>query len=641
MLDPTQPESEETATLLDRPSSPSVKRRACMMRHSERFIIMACATLFLVTTTCALLRSFGLISLVLAVIMSADAQSPQRIALSCRHNMLPYDVLRSHAAVMIVNRSLSADVSSRDSMCTLPLPVNTVRLSRFIALVNNGVGVTVGVTGGSVSAGHALEGDENMRRRTTFAAKFVAFLNENFPVNVNGTANRSYRNAPSHSVWNRARPASTSLFASLCNEHLFLEGKHQEEEHQTGQQPGIRLNCSDCDYSLHMPDLLLVDFSLNDRRLKAFSPPERNAESVIDVDLRAGPSIERLVRVTLSRNDFPTAIVGILLARRDDEIPAQEYHKPVYRLYNVPYVGTNDNIMNYPGAQRKVLDLYADVVHLNDRGHQRIADFIEHLLKLNVRHPHIHYHTQTTPDVDQDNTDQQHAIYLHSRMAWPNHYLPQHLYKSNEWMSLLRSAPDPGAYPISEFDSRRLHDVSSKDDALTVHCHRLKLPYTPRYFPYNWTALSYAQFATKFGMGVGEGWIISHHDEFKRGVQADSTEPTKMINATLIITLSKYVRTYLAVLVMTTWNMPGLANVWLSCEWSDGQNQRRIRHSKAVTVNASSPVNTLDIIVPVWARRRQANYGDEHEDIPPCLFDTMHIVLVQPQFFNVMGYIIV
>ena len=276
-----------------------------------------------------------------------------------------------------------------------PVSANTARLSSFYSLVRSGVGVVVGVVGGSVSSGHTLSGSTlQQRQELMYGARLVQWLNKYYPVR----SNSSYRHLERHVLWNAAKPASDSRWSSHCLETQFQElqrmerfaqegnehwvTRRQQEARQRQQQTEDELAfLSPSSTAFYMPDLLLVEFSAND--VDQDQPSERrvgqydsapSADSTVDsfsdpahgrpsngsrgsspMDGWSAPAMERLVRSVLGRADFPTSLV--LLSHTFHAWgngPGSNYdasfhnnqqrHAAIAHWYDVPLVSVRDRM---------------------------------------------------------------------------------------------------------------------------------------------------------------------------------------------------------------------------------------------------------------------------------------------------------
>ena len=276
-----------------------------------------------------------------------------------------------------------------------PVDVNSARLSTVFSLLRAGVGIVVGVVGGSVSAGHGIPGETiEQRQQLMYAAKLVEWLNRYYPVRHPST----YRYLSRHVLWNAARPATDSRWSSYCLESQFLELQRAERFAVEGNSEYVRQNqtekrkgqtsssvpacpldlLSPQEVTFHMPDLLLVEFAANDfdvdapstlplnlreellSRSDADEDPLATLDSLLSASQDHGDgmgqgwvtaSMERLVRGVLGHAEYTTAV--LILAHcssyKGSEVAwsfysAQERHAAVARWYGVPLVSVRDRL---------------------------------------------------------------------------------------------------------------------------------------------------------------------------------------------------------------------------------------------------------------------------------------------------------
>lgn len=111
------------------------------------------------------------------------------------------------------------------------------------------------------------------------------------------------------------------------------------------------------------PDLIFVEFSVND---------SENPSTAF--------TMESLIRQIVLLPD-PPAIVMIGMQKNDGS-NAQQFHEPVARHYEIPFLSIRDAIWPYfRDNQLKWEDFYRDHVHPNKEGHALIANLIIEFLK--------------------------------------------------------------------------------------------------------------------------------------------------------------------------------------------------------------------------------------------------------------------
>ena len=212
----------------------------------------------------------------------------------------------------------------------LSRPVNLVRLARFFDRLDRGLPVVVGAVGGSNIEGHRLD------RSRTLLPLLLAWLNQRYPVTVTNLSalyadNDALRSAcpgsaavqpsgtagdwtPQHVSINRAAGATQSGLTSFCYRRL--------------------IPCDDGPAQYyHDPDLLLIDFAVNDVALDA--EPISGSSPTVD--------IERLLRQVLLHS-ANTAVVLVYFAAFLTEglLSGERFHHPVARHYHVPEVSFRD-----------------------------------------------------------------------------------------------------------------------------------------------------------------------------------------------------------------------------------------------------------------------------------------------------------
>ncbi|MCD7972381.1 MAG: SGNH/GDSL hydrolase family protein [Candidatus Azobacteroides sp.] len=119
----------------------------------------------------------------------------------------------------------------------------------------------------------------------------------------------------------------------------------------------------DQDLLRHRPDLVMVEFSVNDMH----TPGTKM-------------SYEGLIRKLLCADQQP-AVLGLGLMTHTGE-NWQSVHLGICRHYRVPYISYRDAV--YPEIEKDNItwdELYPDEVHPNDKGHQIISDLVIHFLE--------------------------------------------------------------------------------------------------------------------------------------------------------------------------------------------------------------------------------------------------------------------
>ena len=117
------------------------------------------------------------------------------------------------------------------------------------------------------------------------------------------------------------------------------------------------------DVLAHRPDLVFVEFAVNDRN----APDDREAyESVVS---------------RLLGEAEPPAVLALFMGKEDGYC-VQEQQKTICRRYGLPTLSIRDAVQNGIGAGNfQWEELYADDVHPNDAGHRLISQMIVRLLE--------------------------------------------------------------------------------------------------------------------------------------------------------------------------------------------------------------------------------------------------------------------
>lgn len=195
---------------------------------------------------------------------------------------------------------------------------NTGRLHRFFARARAGETLTVGAIGGSITEGAAASCPEKR-----YAHRIFHWLKTQYP-----RANWHFVNA--------GIGATTSLYGAFrVKEHLLR----------------------------HQPDLVLVDFSVNDGNHVPY-----------------GETYEGLLRQILAEPQKPAVLLFAMMWKGG--VNAQDTHAPVARHYNLPYLSFRDAFWPEVEAGRiRWETLITDDVHPNDEGHGCIANMAKHYLE--------------------------------------------------------------------------------------------------------------------------------------------------------------------------------------------------------------------------------------------------------------------
>jgi lysophospholipase L1-like esterase len=191
------------------------------------------------------------------------------------------------------------------------------RLARILAKARRGEAVTVGVIGGSITAGAGATLPERRYGdsvaawwRRTFSQANVRFVNAGIG-------------------------ATGSDYGALRAKRDLLS---------------------------HNPDFIVVEYAVNDPNTQA-----------------AAETLEGLLRQILGAPNQPAVL--LLFTMHQDGGNAQEWHAKVGRHYDLPMVSFRDALWpEIKQGRMKWSDIEADTVHPNDRGHDYCARFITRLL---------------------------------------------------------------------------------------------------------------------------------------------------------------------------------------------------------------------------------------------------------------------
>ena len=449
-----------------------------------------------------------------------------------------------------------------------PAAVNAVRLARVFDRLERGLPIVVGAVGGSNMQGHALNWTE------TVLPVLTRWLNEHFPVTASADAlqadhsasllrdcgnrstgrqgpARSASAVPRHVFFNAAAGGTTSGLTSFCYRRLVPQCDHH----------GGTFSDADA-HSYHDPDLLLVDFAVNDVIEDdpfSASPPAAN--------------IERLVRQVLGHTSH-TAVVMVYFAmlltyglRTGEHI-----HHPVALHYHLPEVSIRHFALEWLYEPQYEFNR---LQHLDDLREQRPVPLdlplplVEALKKVNGGQ-HVNFDS----------------------LFWFNGYHLNELghrilvaLASRQLLTLYR-ALRANAY-TSFADPTLLPDgltasLPSLLDPATVQAATLPSPLatqlaatdaqeftcTVMYYPYNPTAAELDQAAAERFMDVdtNHGWLYARHGQTNKFAMAVPEADAQSEGQYLRLALPSTVHSLSAVFVRS-WNasMMGEATMWMSC----------------------------------------------------------------------------
>ena len=454
-----------------------------------------------------------------------------------------------------------------------PPSPNSVRLARLFDRLERGLPIVVGAVGGSNVQGHALNWTE------TVLPVLTAWFNEHFPVSTSDVdalqadhaaalerdcgSNRTgkgrggvemseaQRGPPRHRFINTGVGGTTSSVASFCYRRLITQCDHPS---------GVY---SDADaVSYHDPDLLVIDFSINDLMESdpfATSPPSAN--------------IERLIRQVL-RHTSHTAVLmlhfSILLSEglrggEDVHHPvALHYHLPEISirhfalewLYEPMYQTNGLNHLPELKAQRLVpLHLPLPLVEAMRQLNGGVAANMDQLFWYNGHHLNEMGHRIMAALASQHLLRLLHSLRAnrYTSLADPSH-LPAGL------TDVLPSLLDPStvaaaALPPPLFTGLTLTDSHS------FTC-------TVMYHPYNPLAGAMDQSMAEQFLGAdrNRGWVYSRHGQTSKFAMVIPPPDADSLGQYLRLALPSTIHSF-SVIFLRSWNssMMGAATVWLSC----------------------------------------------------------------------------
>jgi len=190
---------------------------------------------------------------------------------------------------------------------------NTSRLNRVFEKAARGEKVTIGVIGGSITAGASASKPESR-----WANLITEWWKENFP-------------KAKIELVNAGIGATDSLYGALRVQEDLLN---------------------------HSPDFVVVEYSVNDRSEKMYAE-----------------TMEGLLRHILNSPAKPA--VMMLFTMNLNGQNAQEWHSQVGKHYDIPMISYRDAVWPEVEAKKIVWrDISPDEVHPNDRGHKLCADMI-------------------------------------------------------------------------------------------------------------------------------------------------------------------------------------------------------------------------------------------------------------------------
>ena len=195
---------------------------------------------------------------------------------------------------------------------------DTARLERLFARAKRGEKLTIGVIGGSITAGAAASKEENR-----YGNRIAAWWRKQFP-----GAQIEFVNA--------GIGATGSNYGAMRAERDLLS---------------------------HHPDFVVVEYAVNDPDIKPFAI-----------------TLEGLVRQILRQPQRPAVVMVFMMTT--DGNNAQQWHSKVGEHYGIPMISYRDALFPEISAGQLARPyVFADQVHPNDHGHAYVAEFVTHYLE--------------------------------------------------------------------------------------------------------------------------------------------------------------------------------------------------------------------------------------------------------------------
>ncbi len=235
---------------------------------------------------------------------------------------------------------------------------NPARIQKVLAKAKKGEKVTVAVIGGSITAGASATKPE-----LRYADRIATWFKTRFP-------------KAQIELVNAGIGATGSNYGALRAERDLLG---------------------------HHPDLVVVEYAVNDPNFKEFAI-----------------TLEGLLRQILKRPQQPGVVLMFMMNNAGGN--AQEWHSKVGEHYGIPMLSYRDALWPEISDHHLALnDVFADQVHPNDRGHGYVASFVtsylESVLKSRAKariaplpaplftdlyeHPHLYYGKNIQPTANQ------------------------------------------------------------------------------------------------------------------------------------------------------------------------------------------------------------------------------------------------
>ena len=224
----------------------------------------------------------------------------------------------------LFNYSVSAENLNADILFSRAVlnTGNTARIKQVFAKAKRGEAITIGVIGGSITAGAAASKPENR-----WANLITKWWENKFPQSKIKLVNAGIG-------------ATDSLYGAGRVEDDLLKQK---------------------------PDFIVIEYSVNDVNEKKFAE-----------------TVEGIIRQTLKSPKKPAVMILFTLNENGDN--AQEWHSKVGKYYDIPMISYRDAVWPELEAKKITWqDISPDNIHPNDRGHKicsyLITRYLESVLK--------------------------------------------------------------------------------------------------------------------------------------------------------------------------------------------------------------------------------------------------------------------
>jgi len=220
----------------------------------------------------------------------------------------------------ILNYSLSAEKINADKLFSRAVlnTGNTARIKQVLDKARRGEEVTIGVIGGSITAGAAASKSENR-----WANLITEWWKNKFPKSKINLVNAGIG-------------ATDSLYGALRVQEDLLK---------------------------HAPDFVVIEYSVNDLNTKLYAE-----------------TVEGIIRQILKSQKNPAVMILFTLNENGDN--AQEWHSKVGKYYDLPMISYRDAIWPEIETKKITWkDISPDNIHPNDRGHKICSYLITRYLE--------------------------------------------------------------------------------------------------------------------------------------------------------------------------------------------------------------------------------------------------------------------